>query len=101
MQILPLASAITIIVLLGGCGLTTVGDNLRADTATKGREAAAAALENAEWLLCRAMPVGAIKDRYGRSSEQAEAYSTLCGNFNDKFFEALKVTQDDSGSNDP
>jgi hypothetical protein len=41
------------------------------------------------------MPVGAIKDRYGRSAEMAEAYSRLCGSFNEDFFEVLAIAGED------
>jgi hypothetical protein len=66
------------LILLGGCGFTPQGDAFRSGVAEEGRAAAAAALENAEWLLCRALPVGAIKDRYGRTEDMAAAYDRLC-----------------------
>lgn len=70
---------------LAGCGLTPQGDLLRSEVASQGREAAATALENTEWALCRAMPVGAIKDRYGRSAELSAAYNQLCNSFSENF----------------
>ena len=90
-----LTAAFMAVFFMSACGLTSGGDSLRANTAIKGREAAAAALENAEWLLCRAMPVGAIKDRYGRTAETAAAYSRLCGSFNEDFFEVLEAADED------
>lgn len=75
--------ALVSLLVLAGCGLTPQGDFIRSTVATQGREAAAAALENTEWALCRAMPVGAILDRYGRSQEQADAWRTICRGSND------------------
>jgi hypothetical protein len=89
-----LAAFMAALLICGG-GLTPGGVSLRASTAIKGREAAAAALEKAQWLLCRAMPVGAIKDRYGRSAELAAAYSRLCGSFSEDFLEVLETADED------
>lgn len=72
---------------LAGCGLTAQGNLVRSEVASQGREAAATALENTEWALCRAMPVGAIKDRYGRSAELSEAYNRLCNSFSENFLQ--------------
>ena len=63
---------------LAGCGLTPQGEAIRQTIAEQGREAAAAGLENAEWYICRASPVGAVVDRYGTSETQWSAWSTLC-----------------------
>lgn len=54
------------------------GALLRDVVADRGRAEAAAGLENAEWWICRASPVGAIRDRYGRTEATAEAWNTLC-----------------------
>jgi hypothetical protein len=43
-----LTAAFMAVFFMSACGLTPGGDSLRANTAIKGREAAAAALENAE-----------------------------------------------------
>ena len=81
------AAAVTAVFLplLAGCGLTPQGNLVRSEVASQGREAAATALENTEWALCRAMPVGAIKDRYGRSAELTAAYNQLCNAFSENF----------------
>jgi hypothetical protein len=63
---------------LAGCGLTPQGQAIRQTIAEEGRAAAAAGLENAEWYICRASPVGAVVDRYGASETQWQAWSTLC-----------------------
>lgn len=83
----PLAAAVLAVSILplAGCGLTAQGNMVRSEVAGQGREAAAAALENTEWALCRAMPVGAVKDRYGRSAELSAAYNSLCNSFNADF----------------
>lgn len=72
-----------LLLTLTACGLTPQGNLLRSAIATQGREAAATALENAEWAICRAMPVGAVMDRYGRSQSMADAWRTLCRSEND------------------
>jgi hypothetical protein len=64
--------------LLAGCGLTPQGEAIRRTVAEEGREAAAAGLENAEWYICRASPVGAVVDRYGSSEGQWGAWSAIC-----------------------
>lgn len=65
-------------VLLTGCGLTPQGDAFRGAVAERGREAAAQGLENAEWYMCRASPVGAILDRYGQSNDRWDSYRGIC-----------------------
>ncbi len=64
--------------LLAGCSLTPAGRALQDDIERYGREAAAAALEQAEWWQCRASPVGAILDRYCKSEDSCAAWKTLC-----------------------
>ncbi len=66
-----------LIVLLGACGFTPQGDLIR-DVVKQGTQKAGdAGLRNAEWFLCEAAPVGAVKRRYG-SADAAEAYAKLC-----------------------
>ena len=71
-------AAVSALAALNACGFTPQGGFLRSAVADRGREAAAAGLENAEWFLCRAAPVGAIKDRYGASLERMDAYNVMC-----------------------
>ena len=66
------------VLVLGGCGFTPQGDFLRSAVADRGRGAAAAGLENAEWFLCRVALIGAVRDRYGSPPERMAAYNTLC-----------------------
>ena len=66
-----------LIVLLGACGFTPQGDLIR-DVVKQGTQKAGdAGLRNAEWFLCEAAPVGAVKRRYG-AAKAAEAYAKLC-----------------------
>lgn len=81
-QCLPAAgrsipAAILAAFLLSACGLTPAGDVIRETVAAKGRVVGGQMLENAEWVMCRAAPVGAVKDRYGKPG-LAEHYSALC-----------------------
>ena len=71
-------AAVLALVALNACGFTSQGDFLRSTVADRGREAAAEGLINAEWFLCRAVPIGAIRDRYGPSPERMAAYNTIC-----------------------
>ena len=75
--------ALLSLLLLAGCGLTSEGNLLRGAIQSQGREAAAQAVLDAEWTLCRAMPVGAVLDRYGRSQDTADAWRTLCRGSNE------------------
>jgi hypothetical protein len=63
--------------LIGGCGFTPQGDAIKNLIKTYGEDASAEGLINAEWFLCRAAPIGAVKDRYGRAG-LAEHYTALC-----------------------
>ena len=65
---------------LAGCTLTPQGDAFRGAVAETGRAAAAQGLENAEWYICRASPVGAVVDRYGASPERWANWSGICLN---------------------
>ena len=62
--------------LLGACGLTPQGDFVREAIKSYGAKAADAGLTNAEYFLCEAAPVGAVKKRYG--GEKSGAYNELC-----------------------
>ncbi len=68
--------SITVIAFLAGCGLTTQGDAVRRAASEASNRVGAAGLENSEWFLCEAAPVGAVKRRY--RGDKAEAYNTLC-----------------------
>lgn len=43
-----------------------------------GAEVADGAAQEAEWVLCNAITVGAARRRYGRSRDRAQAYNELC-----------------------
>ena len=62
----------------GACGLTPVGDGLRAAVKDAGAQAYDQGLENAEWFLCQAASIGSLRRRYGRAAETAAAYNALC-----------------------
>lgn len=65
------------LVLLGvsACGFFTEG---REFATVKGAEFYDESLITAELVMCRAASVGSIMRRYGRSSDTAEAWATLC-----------------------
>lgn len=63
---------------LTGCGFTASGDVIRATVSEKGAKVMDQSLANAEWFMCSAVSVGAVRRRYGRSPEVASAYETLC-----------------------
>ncbi len=58
--------------LLGGCA--TARDVAK----QKGAQAADSALLDAEWLVCKATSIGAVKRRYGQTVESAETYRRFC-----------------------
>lgn len=68
-----IAIVTALVVLLAGC----MG-GARDVIAERGAEASDQGLQDAEWYLCHASPVGAIKRRYGTSPERVEAYRELC-----------------------
>lgn len=68
---------IALLFALSACGFTPQGDLIR-DVVKQGTQKAGdAGLRNAEWFLCEAAPVGAVKRRYG-SANAAETYAKLC-----------------------
>ena len=66
--------------LFGIAGLLLGAVLLSGCTAAKDRGAAIAdkGLEDAEWYICKASPVGAVKRRFGRTVEEAETYRAFC-----------------------
>lgn len=64
---------------LAGCGLTPYGDVARDFASTKGAQAMDEGLVNAEWFMCNAASIGAVKRRYGKTAESANAYNAICG----------------------
>ncbi len=69
---------LTAVALLAGCGFTPQGDAVRRAVAEGTARAGDTGLENAEWFLCEAAPVGAVKRRYGADGDMASAYAKLC-----------------------
>lgn len=69
----PVAGAL----LLAGCGFTPQGDMIRAAAKTGGAQVMDEGLNNAEWYICQAASIGAVRRRYGKPG-LAEAYRTLC-----------------------
>jgi hypothetical protein len=65
-------------VFLFGCGLSPQGDFARRTAATAGARIMDAGVENAEWFLCNAASIAAVKRRYGRDQHTADAYRELC-----------------------
>ena len=69
----PVAGAL----LLAGCGFTPQGDMIRAAAKTGGAQIMDEGLNNAEWYICQAASIGAVRRHYGKPG-LAEAYRTLC-----------------------
>ncbi|MCH8197697.1 MAG: hypothetical protein IH904_06400 [Proteobacteria bacterium] len=70
--------ALLALLLLAGCGFTPQGAAVRRALAEGTARAGDTGLENAEWFLCEAAPVGAVKRRYGADGDMASAYAKLC-----------------------
>ncbi|MCH9053106.1 MAG: hypothetical protein IIA72_18945 [Proteobacteria bacterium] len=70
--------ALLALLLLAGCGFTPQGAAVRRAVAEGTARAGDTGLENAEWFLCEAAPVGAVKRRYGADGDMASAYTKLC-----------------------
>ncbi len=69
----PVAGAL----LLAGCGFTPQGDMIRAAAKTGGAQVMDEGLNNAEWYICQAASIGAVRRRYGKP-ELSDAYRKLC-----------------------
>ena len=67
-------AALGTVLFLGACGLTPQGDFIRGVVKTGGAQAADKGLSSAEWYICQAASVGAVRRRYGGSS----AYREIC-----------------------
>ena len=63
--------------LLSACSLTNYDDLAEQYIKSEGKQTAAQALENAEWYICRASPIGSIKDRY-LGTKKWQGYLLLC-----------------------
>lgn len=72
------ALALVLGVPLAGCGLTPEGALIRDTVAAKGAQAYDEGLENAEWFICNAASIGAVRRKYGRDPKSAETYTNLC-----------------------
>lgn len=71
--------ALACLSLTVGCGFTKEGDLARTAVSEGGAQAMDEGLVNAEWFICNAASIGAVKRRYGRTKEQADSYNALCG----------------------
>ncbi|MFQ6017941.1 MAG: hypothetical protein ACE5KF_07070, partial [Kiloniellaceae bacterium] len=60
---------------LSACADLSAGRTL---VKTGGAALADPAAEDAEWVLCNAITVGAARRRYGISADRAEAYNDRC-----------------------
>ena len=67
---------IFLLLFLGTCGLTPQGDFVREAVKSYGSKVGDAGLTNAEFFMCEAAPVGAVKRRYGGG--KSAAYNQLC-----------------------
>ncbi len=70
------AAVVFTFVFLAGCGFTSQGNIVRQAISAGTARAAEAGLQNAEWFLCEAAPIGPIKRRY--AGDKADAYNKLC-----------------------
>ena len=61
---------------LSGCSTLNIA---RAAIDAQGKEVADRVLADAEFVMCRAVPVGAWVRRYGSSPDLAAAWKTICG----------------------
>ncbi len=64
--------------MVAACGQTRYGEAARIVIKERGKKAARATLENTLWTLCRAIPVGAVRDRFMQGSKQWSAYVGIC-----------------------
>ena len=69
----PVAGAL----LLAGCGFTPQGDMIRAAVRAGGAQVMDEGLNNAEWYICQAASIGAVRRHYGKPG-LSDAYRTLC-----------------------
>lgn len=65
------------LLFLTGCSLTPYDDYAQDYISKEGKESAAQLLQSTEWYLCRAAPIGSIRDRYFGTS-QWSGYLKLC-----------------------
>ena len=66
------------LIILAALALSGCSDVLRAGVVQRGATVADKALEDAEFLLCRAATVGSVVRRYGVSTDKADAWRTIC-----------------------
>ena len=65
-----------LVLLVAGCGQTSVGDQFRDVLKQRGARVLDEGLANSEWFMCEAASIGSVKRRYGGS--KAQAYKDLC-----------------------
>lgn len=73
---LKLFLPVLLVVFLAGCGLTPQGDAIRRAAAEYTKKVGTTSLQNSEWFMCEAAPIGAVKRRY--KGDKADAYNILC-----------------------
>ena len=88
------AAAAGLAVLLAACGFTEAGGLARGFVASEGARAYDEGLANAEFFLCRAASVGSVQRRYGRSTETAQAWRTLCAGDGAAALEVIRAPED-------
>ena len=71
----PISISLALALLLGGCATLDIARDV---VQQRGAAAADQGLSDAEWLVCKATPIGAIKRRYGQTIESAETYRRFC-----------------------
>lgn len=76
--LLVAALLLSLALLLGACGLTSGGNELRQKIAEKGATAADAGFRNAMWVVCRAAPIGAVRREF---AEDSHIYTAFCDHY--------------------
>ncbi len=66
-------ASLLLVVLVSGCAST-----VKTAVALKGASLSDDALVQAEWWVCSAATVGAVKRRYGQTWERADLYREFC-----------------------
>jgi Tfp pilus assembly protein FimT len=67
--------ALALLALLAGCA----SPEMRGALAARAADATDRVISDAEFALCRGVPVGAVIRRYGTSDDAWASWTTLCG----------------------
>jgi len=88
MRMMSKVAGFVLLLMVAGCGFTQEGDFARIAVKEYGAQAYDEGLENAEWFICNAVSIGAVRRKYGKTEERAQTYRRLCQGAGDvKVFE--------------